>query len=298
MFKIKIPATTANLGPGFDTFGMSLGLYNSIEVEQKEEGVEIEVAGYGVKELTTDKSNLVYQSMLRLFDIVDYLPPGLKIKLINRIPLARGLGSSAAAIVGGLLAANKLSGEQLTTEQLLNLATEIEGHPDNVAPALLGGVVISTVKEQGVIYKKITPPAKLKTVVCIPDYQLTTAKSRGALPEKVSFKDAVFNVSHASLLLAGLLTEDYQLIGQALDDRLHQPYRQGLIPGLDEVIDNLSEEVLGIVLSGSGPTAIALTLQEEERIGTEMKEFFAKHGIEAQYLVVYPTDQGATIIEI
>ncbi|MCK8817740.1 homoserine kinase [Natroniella sulfidigena] len=298
MFKVKIPATTANLGPGFDTFGMSLGLYNLIEIERKQkEGVEIEVAGYGIEELTTDESNLVYRSMLRLFETVDYLPPGLKIKLINRIPLARGLGSSAAAIVGGLLAANKLSGEQLTTEELLNLATEIEGHPDNVAPALLGGVVISTVKDKEVIYKKVTPPSKLKTVVCIPDYQLTTDESRSALPDKVSFKDAVFNVSHASLLLAGLLTEDYELIGQALDDRLHQPYRQGLIPGLDEVIEDLSQDVLGIVLSGSGPTAIALTLEDEERIGVEMKDIFAKQGIEAQYLVISPTDQGATIIE-
>ncbi|WP_408955947.1 homoserine kinase [Natroniella sp. ANB-PHB2] len=143
MFKVKIPATTANLGPGFDTFGMSLGLYNLIEVEKKEDGVEIELVGYGVEELTTDKSNLVYQSMLRLFETVNYLPSGLKIKLINRIPLARGLGSSAAAIAGGLLVANKLSGEQLTREELLNLATEIEGHPDNVAPALLGGIVVS-----------------------------------------------------------------------------------------------------------------------------------------------------------
>ncbi|PRX30392.1 homoserine kinase [Orenia metallireducens] len=297
MIKVEVPATTANLGPGFDTLGMSLELYNEVEVAEIEEGLEIEVVGYGSDELTTDKSNLIYQSMERVFTKVGYSPQGLKIKLKNRIPLARGLGSSAAAIVGGLVAANKLAGEKLSIDQLVDLATEIEGHPDNVAPALLGGVVISTVKGSKVVYKKLAVPAKLKTVVCIPDYQLSTAKAREVLPAEVSFKDAVFNLSHTGLLLTGLLTEDYTLIKEALDDKLHQPYRQDLVPGLAEILKEVKSDALGVTISGSGPTVIAFTLENEGKIGKKMVDIFAEHGLDSHYMITHPTNQGVIILE-
>ncbi|OCL27270.1 homoserine kinase [Orenia metallireducens] len=297
MIKVEVPATTANLGPGFDTLGMSLELYNEVEVSEIEEGLEIEVVGYGSDELTTDESNLIYQSMERVFAKAGYFPKGLKIKLNNRIPLARGLGSSAAAIVGGLVAANKLSGEKLLMDQLVDLATEIEGHPDNVAPALLGGVVISTVKGSKVVYKKLAVPAKLKTVVCIPDYQLSTVKAREVLPTEVAFKDAVFNLSHTGLLLTGLLTEDYTLIKEALDDKLHQPYRQNLVPGLAEILREVKSDTLGVAISGSGPTVIAFTLDDEEKIGKKMVDIFAEHGLDSHYLITNPTNQGIIILE-
>jgi homoserine kinase len=297
MIKVEVPATTANLGPGFDTLGMSLELYNEVEVSEIEEGLEIEVVGYGSDELTTDESNLIYQSMERVFAKAGYFPKGLKIKLNNRIPLARGLGSSAAAIVGGLVAANKLSGEKLLMDQLVDLATEIEGHPDNVAPALLGGVVISTVKGSKVVYKKLAVPAKLKTVVCIPDYQLSTVKAREVLPTEVAFKDAVFNLSHTGLLLTGLLTEDYTLIKEALDDKLHQPYRQNLVPGLAEILREVKSDTLGVAISGSGPTVIAFTLDDEEKTGKKMVDIFAEHGLDSHYLITNPTNQGIIILE-
>jgi homoserine kinase len=172
MYKIKVPATTANLGPGFDILGMALNFHNIIEVRERDEGLKIEVAGLGKDDLPVNEENLVYQSMDYLFSKTNYSPNGLEIKLINKVPLSRGLGSSATVIVGGLVAANVLAGNPFSESQLLNLATEIEGHPDNVAPALLGGVVISVMTEdKEIIYKKLKKP-ELKAVVGIPDFKL------------------------------------------------------------------------------------------------------------------------------
>ncbi|TDX52725.1 homoserine kinase [Orenia marismortui] len=294
MIKVKVPATTANLGPGFDTLGMSLELYNELEVSEVESGLEFEVVGYGSEELDLDENNLIYQSMKRVFEIVDYHPQGLKIKLNNQIPLARGLGSSATAIVGGLVAANKLSGDKLSRDELLNLATEIEGHPDNVAPALLGGVVISTIKDGQVVYKKLSVP-KLNIVVCIPDYQLSTVEARESLPTEVKFEDAIFNLSHTGLLITGLITEDYKLIKYALDDKLHQPYRQELVPGLETILEEVKEDCLGVTISGSGPTVVAFSLEKEEKIGEKMVDIFSQNNIKAKYLVLNPTDQGVIL---
>lgn len=295
MIEVKVPATTANLGPGFDTLGMGLDFYNELEIEEIESGLEIEIVGAGKEKLPNDEENLIYQAMHKLFTEVGYEPSGLYIKAINNIPLARGLGSSAAAIVGGLLAANELVGRQLSIPELVDLATEIEGHPDNVSPALLGGVVVSNHKSKQVIYEKITAP-ELKVVVCIPDYELSTSKSREVLPKQVEFSDAVFNVSHMGMLLTGLLKQDYEIIKEGLKDRLHQPYREVLLPGFKKIKNNLESKALGIVLSGSGPTIIALTLEQEEEIGEQMVALLAEEEIDANYIVTTPTNQGATVI--
>ncbi|AGB41521.1 homoserine kinase [Halobacteroides halobius DSM 5150] len=292
MLKLKVPATTANLGPGFDTLGMALELYNTLEVTKIEEGLEIIIEGYGADELPIDEKNLVYQAMNKVFKKTCYYPSGLRLRLSNQVPLARGLGSSATAIVAGMVAANKLTGEKLSTEELLNLATRLEGHPDNVAPALLGGIVVSTLQDKGrVMYEKIAVP-ELKVVVCIPDYQVSTTEAREVLPKKVDFADAIFNVSHTALLITGLLNQDYDLVGRALEDRLHQPYRQKLLPGFNKLVNKVDKNALGVVLSGSGPTVIALTLDKEEQIGEEMVSIFTEEGIEANYLVTSPTNQG------
>ncbi|MGM0502613.1 MAG: homoserine kinase [Bacillota bacterium] len=295
MIKVKIPATTANLGPGFDTLGMGLEFYNQLEVKEIESGLKIEIEGQGKGQLPTDEENLVYQAMKELFATVGYQPSGLYIKAINNIPLARGLGSSAAAIVGGLLAANELIDRELSISELVNLATKIEGHPDNVAPALVGGVVVSNYNHNHVAYEKIEAP-KLKVVVCIPDYELSTTKSREVLPDKVKFSDAVFNVSHMGMLLTGLLKQDYDVVKEALKDKLHQPYRQKLLPGFETIQSELGSKAIGVVLSGSGPTVIALTLKDEEEIGQKMVELFAAENIKARYLVTEPTNEGATIV--
>lgn len=294
MIKVKVPATSANLGPGFDTLGMSLDFYNQITVEHNSTGLEIIISGNGEKELATDESNLVYYVMSRLFEKVGYTDHNLTIKLDNKIPLARGLGSSAAAIVGGLVAANKLVGDKLSQDELLDLAVEIEGHPDNVAPALLGGVVITTNNGEKNVYKKIAVP-DLKVVVAIPDYQLSTKKARQVLPDKVDFDDAIFNISQTALLISGLLSSDYQLISQSLSDKLHQPYRAKLIPGFEKIKERLKDLALGVMLSGSGPTVIALTVENEVEIGERMVEIFKQHQIKADYLVTAPTNQGVLI---
>ncbi|GAB6136926.1 homoserine kinase [Halanaerobaculum tunisiense] len=291
MIKLQVPATTANLGPGFDTLGLALSLYNDLEVEEIDTGLEIEVVGYGTEELPTDKSNLIYQAMTRLFQEVNYQPTGLYLKLTNRIPLARGLGSSAAAIVAGLKAANLLAGEPLVNTELINLATELEGHPDNVAPALLGGVVISHSEAGQVVYDKILAP-DLQLVVCIPDYQLTTADSRAVLPDQVQFEDAAFNISQIGLLVTGLLKKDYTLLARSLQDRIHQPYRQELLPGFAKMTKRLEQSALGVVISGSGPTVVALTLDQADQIGEKMVATFAEEGIKAEYLVTNPTNKG------
>lgn len=294
MIKIKVPATTANLGPGFDTLGMALDFYNHLEVRESKAGLKIEVEGCGKNDLPTDESNLVYRAMEQVFTAVDYSPAGLQIKLQNRIPLARGLGSSAAAIVGGMAAANRLAGDHLSTPDLLNLALSLEDHPDNITPALVGGLVVSTLQEEEVLYKKIAVPT-VKAVVCIPDYEVSTAEARKVLSEQVSLNDAVFNVSHTGLLLTGFLTEDYQLVSKALQDKLHQPYRESLIPGAKTIIEELSTAALGIVLSGSGPTVVAFTLEKEQEIGRKMVNVFAEQDIEAEYLVTNPTNRGLVI---
>jgi homoserine kinase len=296
--KVKVPATTANLGPGFDTLGMALEIYNYIEVQTKDKGLDISIKGAGKDNLPVDKNNLIYQAMESVFLKADVSPPGLKLNFINRIPLARGLGSSAAAIVGGLTAANELIGEKFSTQQLLNLAMEFEQHPDNITPALLGGLVVSTLQEGEILYKKIAVP-DIKVVVCIPDFELSTAKAREVLPEKVDFDDAVFNVSRTGLLLTGFLTQDYELVSKALDDRLHQCYRASLIPGFKDIVASLKDKVLGVTLSGAGPTVVAFTQrgQETAEIGQEMVDAFAAQEIRAQYLVTSPTNQGTAIID-
>ncbi|ADL12597.1 homoserine kinase [Acetohalobium arabaticum] len=296
MYRVKVPATTANLGPGFDILGMALDLYNIIEVKETDRGLNIDIEGLGAKELPTDKSNLVYQTMDYLFDKADYRPAGLDIKLINQIPIARGLGSSATIIVGGLVLANTLAGTPFSNDQLLNFAAEIEGHPDNVAPALLGGVVISVITDQEeIIYKKIKAP-ELKTVVGIPDFKLSTTEAREVLPAQVTFNDAVFNCSRVGLLVSAFMTEDYDLLATCFEDRLHQSYRQDLVPGMGEVIKEAKDDgALAIALSGAGPSIVALTLENEVEVGETIVRVFAQHGIKANYKVAEPNSTGVIV---
>ncbi|SJZ53949.1 homoserine kinase [Selenihalanaerobacter shriftii] len=299
MYRVKVPATTANLGPGFDILGMALDFYNIIEVREREEGLKIEIEGLGADELPTDENNLAYQAMDYLFSRTDYSPAGLEINLINQIPLSRGLGSSATVIVGGLVLANCLAGEPFSTDELLNFATKIEGHPDNVAPALLGGVVISVMTEDGeIIYKRLDVP-KLSTVVGIPDFKLSTTEAREVLPAQVIFEDAVFNSSRVALLIASLMSKDYDLLATCFEDRLHQSYRQDLVPGMDSVIKYTKEAgALAVALSGAGPSIIALTLNQEESVGKTMVQTFARHGIEANYKITKPATEGVIIEEL
>lgn len=294
MVRVKVPATTANMGPGFDTLGMALDLYNTVEMKEIPEGLIIQVEGYGADEIPKDESNLVFVVAKKIFDLTGYQPQGLFIKLNNEVPVASGLGSSATAIVGGIVAANVLAGSPLSTERLLEIACDIEGHPDNVAPALLGGIVVATM-DSGKVYKSlIVPPAKLSCVVAIPKFPLATRESRGVLPKEIPFKDAVFNVGRSSLLIAALSQGDLELLSIAMQDKLHQPYRCQLVPGMNEVFSSvLASGAKGVALSGAGPTLIAFTDDRAKEIVQVMEAGFQSVGVESLVLIVKPTLTGA-----
>lgn len=299
MVRVQVPATTANMGPGFDTMGMALKLYNVVEMEASGLGLQIEVEGDGADQIPRDKRNIVYTAAARVFKATGFAPKGLRIKIINNIPLARGLGSSASAIVGGLVAANIVAGNQLGEKELLNIATEIEGHPDNVAPALLGGIVISAMVEGEVKYSKITAPSKLKCVVAIPDFTLPTKLAREVLPQYVPIGDAVFNISMTALLVSALINGDFNLLATAMDDKIHQPYRANLVPGMKKVFAAAKlAGARGIVLSGAGPTLIAFCDENAPFIASVMKETFCKSGINARVVELEPNPVGAVALEI
>lgn len=294
MVRVQVPATSANLGPGFDTLGMALQLYNIIEMEEVNGNTVIEVEGEGAEEISKDSSNIVFKAAQSVFKQANYEPKGLRIKLINNIPIARGLGSSAAAIVGGIVAANFVSGEKLTEKEMLSMATSIEGHPDNVAPALLGGIVVSAMADDEVRYLKIAPPNNLKCVVAIPDFLLSTSAAREVLPQSISLNDAIFNISRASLLVGAFINGDLSLLSVAMDDKLHQPYRCSLIPGMKKVFAAAKlAGAKGVALSGAGPTLIAFTDKNSELIAKVMKETFIENGVQARVLILDPNPIGA-----
>ena len=235
--RVRIPATTANCGPGFDTLGIACTLYNEVVLELAGPAgqVEISVSGDGADTLPTNSRNLVLRAVRTVLDKVGETQTGIRLSLVNAIPLSRGLGSSSAAIVGGLVAANAIVGNRFNQAEILDMATEMEGHPDNVAPALYGGFTISVMAGGQVTCLRLPLPQQLKLVVCIPEFRLSTHKARQAIPAMVPHKDAVFNVSRAALLVGALASGKLECLGEALNDKLHQPYRASLIPGMPEV---------------------------------------------------------------
>lgn len=267
---VKVPATTANLGPGFDCFGIALTLYNKVTLEElvyPDKGLEINIIpGEHDNELSlftipTDKTNIVYKAIELLYNYVGQTPPDLRINVQADIPIAKGLGSSASVIVGGIMAANKLLGNPADEAAILSIANELEGHPDNTTPAIVGGFCLSSVEEDGsVIYKKLDWPDEWKIAACIPDYELATQISRSVLPEKVSMDEAVFNLKRSAFFVDALHTKDSELMRYALMDKLHHPYRSRLIPGFEEIREDLKEipSVLGTVISGAGPSIIVI----------------------------------------
>lgn len=298
MVRVQVPATAANLGPGFDCLGVALQLYNTVEVARANAGLFIEVQGEGAAEIARDESNIVYRAALRVFKQTENVPRGLRIKLINNIPVARGLGSSAAAIVGGLIAANTLAGSKLSQKELLNLATAIEGHPDNVAPALLGGIVVTVPVDGEIKWVKINPPPGLKAVLAIPDFSIFTKTAREALPQLVSLQDTVFNLGRLALLLSAFYQGDLSLLPTAMEDRLHQPYRASLVPGMKKVLAAARlAGARGVCLSGAGPSLLALADNNFELIARVMKETFQQNGVRARTLVLNITPVGARALE-
>jgi homoserine kinase len=292
---IRVPGTTANCGPGFDTVGMACTIYNYLTLEETGNNkIRVEVEGEGKGVIPSPKHNIAVQAVLRVFERVNYHHNGFDVKMKNNIPLARGLGSSAAAIVSGLMAANLMTGEKLSKEDLLEMATEIEGHPDNVAPALFGGVTISFMDGAKAKCLRVAPPIPLTMVVAVPDFPLATSAARQVLPQQVPFQDALFNVSRAALLIGSLCSGDYSYLTYALQDKLHQPYRKHLITGIDTVFAKACEAgAIGAAVSGSGPCIIAFVREHPQAIGDAMVAAFQSHDIAACYHVLQLDTQGA-----
>jgi homoserine kinase len=280
--------------------GMALSLYDEVAVHPSEDGLQIKIFGPdSAKRIPLDQRNLVFRAVASVYQEAGRELPGLAIELRANIPVAGGLGSSAAALVGGVVAANWLCGGVLPQERLLNLAAKIEGHPDNVAPALLGGVVVSAATAEGIIYKKIVPPPGLRTVVAIPHFPLSTREAREVLPAAVSRQDAIFNVSRASLLTLALREGDFGLMSRVLEDRLHQPFRAKLVPGMEEVFGQaVMAGALGVTLSGAGPTLIAFLTGDAGRVGQAMKDTFARFDIDCTVKEIVPASSGAEILDL
>lgn len=259
MVEVVVPATTANLGPGFDVLGLAINIYNRFWMSEIDDGLEIELTqGDGLKLPTSDK-NLVFISAKRLFNEVGYAYRGLRIGIEIDVPIGRGLGSSSTAIMGGLSAANEISGAKLSRVELFDLATKIEGHPDNVGPAIFGGFTICYRTDSGYKAVSFRPSDNLRPVLLIPNTMLETKKARAVLPSNIPVSDAVFNIGRSSLLASALLTGRSDLLRDAMEDRLHQPYRAPLIPGLMDIIQGISHlGGAGVALSGAGPSLICI----------------------------------------
>ena len=262
MTTVKVPATSANVGAGFDALGLAVDLYNTVPFELAD---SLSISSTDGTKIPQGSDNLVYRAAADTFAFCGRPVPGMHITQTNPIPMARGLGSSSACIVAGILGANALMGGPLSPRQMLTLATNIEGHPDNVAPALLGGFVASVLDEGQVYSVKKDISEQLAFAAFIPDFPLLTRKARAVLPQNVPFKDAVYNLSRAALATAAFCDGDYELLGVATKDALHQSYRLPLVPGGEDVF-RLARELgaLGVYISGAGPTIMAVVRRSDE----------------------------------
>jgi homoserine kinase len=295
---IRVPATTANLGAGFDCIGAALSLYNDFIFTQiATETLTIAVQGLEAAKVNTDASNLAYQAFVKLYARIDRSPPVIQLEIKLGIPLARGLGSSATAIVGGLLGANALAGNPLSPAEIRQLAIEMEGHPDNVVPALIGGCRLAATATSGWAIADIPWHDSIVPVVAIPNFELSTAAARSVLPNEYSRADAIFNTAHLGLLIRGLETGNPDWLTAALTDRIHQPYRQQLIPGYTDVEQAvIAAGGYGMVISGAGPTLLALsTVECSEAVATAMTQAWEQHNIQVEARSLKVDMQGAVV---
>lgn len=296
--RVRVPASATNLGPGFDVLGLALDLHNELEVRILPDAppghVEVLVEGEGAAILERDTDNLAWKAIRLVYETVGAAVPALELRLHNAIPVSRGLGSSSTAIVGGLVAANALLSEPLDPEALLKLAVGMEGHPDNVTPALLGGFQVMSLTDTGLIHLRLPTPQGLRVVVCIPDRSVSTAEARRTLPNLYLRSDAVFNMGRTALLVAGLLTGETGVLRAAMEDRIHQPYRARLIPGFHEALAGaLDAGALGACLSGSGSTMLAFTQGTDMEIGQAMVRAVRNAGADAEWRGLAVAETGA-----
>lgn len=316
MVTVWVPASSANLGPGYDALGLALDFGVEVTLEETPSGLDIQVEGDGQEEIARDDSNLIVRAAQRVFDQIRQgrapgtgarVPNGLRLFVRNGIPITRGLGSSAAAIVAGLLAADRLTGANLGLDALVSLGTEMEGHPDNIVPAFFGGITVAVWEDGRVFHQSIRPPGALHLVLAVPDFHVPTEEARQRVPDRVSLQDAVHNLGRSSLLVASLASGRWDLLRVAMHDRLHQPYRRPLVPGLEEALAAAeSAGAAGAALSGSGPSVLALVpggpgAQAEaegiaSRVGQAMAQAFQSRQVACQALVTRIAPWGAMVV--
>lgn len=297
VIKIKVPASTSNLGPGFDTLSLALDLYNEFTFKITGGGLKINQANPSNK-LPEDSNNLVYKSFCEVYKKMKKDPPGIELDIDCKIPLAAGLGSSASAVVSGILAANTLLGNKLSTNEILVLANKLERHPDNAAAAVCGGLTISVTSDEMVYVSKFPWPEELLVVVIVPDFELPTRISRELLPANIPYGDATFNVSHTAYLLTCLLNKEWEGLKIGFQDRLHQPFRKDLIPGMEHVLNEaILNGALGATLSGAGPTLVAFVNNKDkaEKIGKAMIDKWQSYKVKSFYRTLKVSNEGAKV---
>ena len=297
---VTVPATTANLGAGFDCIGAALTLHNHFKFQMVDGETQIFVTGAEAARVDTIyKDNLLYCAYVKLYEHLGKTPPPVKIEIALGVPLARGLGSSATAIVGGLVGANILAGEPLTQSQVMDLAISMEGHPDNVVPALIGGCRLAATSVDGWEICDIPWHESIVPVVAIPDFELSTKEARRVLPTEISRADAIFNISHLGLLLRALETGKTNWLQASLQDKLHQPYRSSLIQGYDAVnAAAINAGACGMVISGAGPTLLALTdTSHTIDVVAAMATAWKNVGVAAQVRALHIDNDGAKVIK-
>ncbi len=292
---VSVPASTANLGPGFDCLGLALALRNTVELYEAKQGLEIDVEGEGEDRIALDTTNLIVRAAEAVFAKVGRRPEGLRVHAVNGIPIGSGLGSSSAAIVGGVAAANALVDGRLGRDELLRLAHELEGHPDNVAAALFGGLTLVSASGEELLARALPVPA-LKVALALPEVRLSTAEARAALPAQVALKDAVFNIGRALFTVQALTQGDYDLLRFAMADRLHQPYRKALIPGFDAVVMEARKAgAAAVALSGAGPALVAFAPDRHWDIAAAMKAAFEANSLACRTFVLPVDRQGVQV---
>ena len=294
--RVRVPASSANLGPGFDTLALALGLYLRCTLRKSRQGFRIEVSGTDTASIPRDESNLIWKAFTRLAG--EQAKPGVILEIVNEVPIGKGLGSSAAAIVAGLALANEWLEWKQSKDQLIAMATAMEGHPDNVAAAVRGGLVISCQAEDGtVIALNSSIQANLEVALVVPQCQLSTEVARAALPAHYSRRDAVFNLQRVALLLAALREGHQELLAEAMRDRFHQPYRAPLVPGFQEILELRGVPgLLGLALSGAGPSVVAFCSGHTSEVGEAIASCFRKHGIETATHRL-PIDSQGLVVE-
>jgi homoserine kinase len=292
----RIPASTANLGAGFDALGLGLARYLRVTV-QPADRLSIESKGVSAERIPGNEENLIYKVAVSTAKHRNRALPSFRLEIDNEIPLARGMGSSAAAIIAGITCYEILTGDELDEQALFRCAFDFEDHPDNLGACLYGGLIAGVAADDGTVQvARLQIPCKLATVVVIPSFELSTGKARAVLPKTYSFHDIIYNTQRSALTIAALITCNKKLLREAMKDRIHQPYRAKLIPGLEEILELKADGLLGVALSGAGPTVFAFVEPElAGRVGDAIVGKYKEHGVDAAALLIDIDTKGRVI---